>query len=386
MPARSAPLQPAEILRRLVSFRTVSTDSNLDLIAYCRALLDEHGIACQIFPAPDRCKAGLAAAVGPQIGAGVVLSGHTDVVPVEGQSWISDPWTLARREGRYFGRGTADMKSFLALALAAMVRAADLPLRRPLTLVFSYDEELGCEGGKLLAKAMAARYPRPALVVVGEPTSMRVVDGHKAYLSLRTEIRGAAVLFSRADLGASATAAAAQLISLCDVRMRRNARTAAHPRFTPPYTTLNCGLVGGGTAVSTVAETAWFTTDIRCVPEEDPDDYLAWFRHHARRLEERMRRRNPNCSVEVELLTRIPGLAPDPSASALAAGWSDSDEAATVSYGTEAGLFQEQGWPCVVCGPGEIMQAHCADEFIAEDQLAAGAAFMDKAAHWLTRE
>jgi acetylornithine deacetylase len=384
--AANVELQPVELLARLVSFRTVSSDSNLDLIDYCRALLEPHGIACRVFPELGGRKASLAATLGPQVEGGVVLSGHTDVVPVEGQDWSSDPWTLARREGRCYGRGTTDMKSFLALALAAMVGAAQLRLKRPLTLAFSYDEEVGCEGGKLLAKSMAARYARPALVVVGEPTSMRVVEGHKAYLSLRTQITGVAVHSSRADLGVSAAAAAARLISLCDARMRRNAAAAAHPGFTPPYTTLNCGLVGGGTAVSTVAETAWFTTDVRCVPGEDPAAYLAWFSRHARRLEVSMRQSDPRCRVEVELLTRIPGLAPERAASALAAGWCESDEVATVSYGTEAGLFQEQGWPSVVCGPGDILQAHRADEFIAESQLAAGEAFLDKAVHWLTRD
>jgi len=384
--ATNAELQPAEILARLVSFRTVSSDSNLNLIGYCRALLEPHGVACQLFPTPDGRKASLAATVGPQVEDGVVLSGHTDVVPVDGQDWSSDPWALVRRDGRYFGRGTTDMKSFLALALAATVRAAQLPLKRPLTLAFSYDEEVGCEGGKLLAKAMSRQYARPALVVVGEPTSMRVVEGHKAYLSLRTQVTGVAVHSSRADLGVSATAAAARLILLCDARMRRNAAASARPGFTPPYTTLNCGLVGGGTAVSTVAETAWLTTDIRCVPGEDPAAYLAWFSRHARRLELSMRQRDPRCSVEIELLTRIPGLAPDPTASALAAGWCESDAVSTVSYGTEAGLFQEQGWPSVVCGPGDILQAHRADEFIAESELAAGGAFMEKAAHWLAQD
>lgn len=383
---RKSEVDPVDQLRRLVSFRTVSADGNLDLIDYCRTLLDERGIACQVFPSADGRKASLAATVGPQVEGGVVLSGHTDVVPVEGQSWSSHPWTLTRRGSRLFGRGTADMKSFLALALAAMARAANLPLKRPLTLAFSYDEEVGCEGGKLLAEAMATAYPRPTLVVVGEPTSVRVVEGHKSYLSFRTNVTGVAVHSSRADLGVSAIAHAARLMSLATERMRRNAAASAHPDFAPPYTTLNCGLVGGGTAVSTVAETAWFTTDIRCVPGERPADYLAWFKRHARLTEASMRRRDPRCRVEIEVLTRIPGLAPERTAGVLAAQWTGSVEASTVSYGTEAGLFQEQGWPAVVCGPGDILQAHRADEFIEERQLAAGATFLDRAVQWLAHD
>lgn len=376
---------PAEILQRLIGFRTVSSDSNLDLIRYCRDLLQEHGIACRIFPSSDGRNASLAATIGPQVEGGVVLSGHTDVVPVAGQDWTSDPWTLVRREGRYFGRGTTDMKSFLALALAATRCALNVPLQRPLTLAFSYDEEVGCEGGKQLAKAMVTQYPRPAVVLVGEPTMLQVVAGHKAYLAIRTRITGSAVHSSRADLGVSAIEAAARLIALCGSRMRRNARKGDALDFEPPYTTLNCGLVGGGTAVSTVAEAAWFTTDIRCVPGERPADHLAWFRRQAHRLKDEMRERDSRCRVEIEVVTTIPGLAPDRAAASLAAGWAAGRETKTVSYGTEAGLFQEQGWPSIVCGPGDILQAHRADEFIAESQLVEGATFLRRAVQWLAR-
>ncbi|MGE0503446.1 MAG: acetylornithine deacetylase [Rhizobiaceae bacterium] len=375
-----------DILQRLISFPTVSANSNLDLIAYCRRLLGAAGIDCRLYPSADGGKAGLAAVVGPMVTGGVVLSGHSDVVPTDGQTWTSDPWVLTKRGARLHARGAADMKGFLALALSAAVRAATQPLKRPLVLAVSYDEEIGCAGGKILARTMATDFPRPAIVIVGEPTRLEVVDGHKSYLSFKTTITGRAIHSSRADLGVSAIAAAAQLIALCSARMRRNARVSRAHTFEPPYTTINCGLIEGGTGVSTVAETAAFTTDIRCVPGERPADYASWFKGHARRLEKRMRELHRGCGIVIDELTRIPGLEPDKEAARMVARWSGTGQAGTVSYGTEAGLFQEQGWPTVVCGPGDIIQAHCADEFIEESEIARAAIFLDRAVRWLSED
>jgi acetylornithine deacetylase len=334
---RGADIDTVEIVRRLIAFRTVSADSNLNLIHHCRNLLESHGIGCELFLSSDRQKANLSATIGPQVPGDMVLSGHTDVVPTEGQKWSRDPWTLSKRDGRFIGRGTVDMKSFLALALVAMAQAANQPLRRPLTLAFSYDEEVGCEGGKLLATA----FRRPALVVVGEPSSMRIVKGHKSYLSFGTEVTGIAVHSSRADLGVSARPRGA-----ADVAMRR-ADAAQRRPF--PASRFRAALHDAQLR----HRWRWHRR------QHSRRDHLVYDRYplcpggKAGRLSRlvqtpRASRRGKHARagsalrINIEVLTSIPGLAPDRSACVLAAEWSKHMEASTVSYGTEAGLFRSR--------------------------------------------
>lgn len=378
-----------DLLARLVAFRTVSSASNLDLIAFCQAYLHTHGVASELVLSPDGQKANLYATIGPNLPGGVVLSGHVDVVPVEGQQWATDPWTMTAREGRLYGRGTADMKGFVALALAAVPHFARAGLRRPIHLALSYDEEVGCRGGRLLIKELAARLPTPCAVIVGEPTRNRIANGHKSYTELLTRIRGHAVHSGRKDLGASAVSAAVRLIRWLDEteEYNRTHADAGRPPFTPGYTTLHCGWIAGGTNATTVAENASFTTDIRAVPWEDPADYVARLREFAQReVAPALHTVHADCAVDIEVLTDIPGLMPEPAGTAegLMRGICRHATATSVPFGTEAGLFQAAGWSTVVCGPGDILQAHRADEYIELAQLAEGAQMMQGLARALS--
>lgn len=383
-------LEPVcNLLRRLVAFRTVSSASNLELIAFCQSHLRQHGVHSQLVTSVDGLKANLYATIGPQVAGGVVLSGHVDVVPVEGQSWRSDPWTLTERDGRLYGRGTADMKGFVAVVLAAVPHLAGAGLRRPIHLALSYDEEVGCKGGRLLIRELASRIPTPCAVVVGEPTRNRIANGHKSYTELLTRIKGFAVHSGRKDLGASAVSAAARMIRWLDEveAANRAGADASRPAFTPGYTTLHCGWMAGGSNATTVAEHASFTTDIRAVPWEDPMDYVARLRQFAtHEVQPELRSIRPDCGVEIEVLSDIPGLMPekDGVAEGLLRSICRHRTASSVAYGTEAGLFQAAGWSTVVCGPGDILQAHRADEYIEPSQLAECAEMMQGLARSLT--
>ena len=369
-------VSPREMLARLVAFPSVSTSSNLDIISFCREWLAQHGVESRLVMSPEGDKANLYATIGPMVKGGVVLSGHTDVVPVEGQAWTSDPWTLTERNGRLYGRGSTDMKGFDALVLALVPDMVKAPLRRPIHIALSYDEELACRGAPAMVREMADAIPMPAAVIVGEPTRHAVVTGHKASIQLRTEVTGHAIHSSRIDQGVSAVMTAARLITWLEDVMEENRRKAdPSSGFEPPYTTLHCGIVQGGTAGNIVASSAWFLTDIRAIPNESPSDYLDRFRAYARDvLEPRMKEIAPETGIAIEPLSDIPGLRPevDGSAEQLARRLTGDDGTHVVAYGTEAGLFQKAGWSTVVCGPGDIAQAHQPDEYIEVSELEAG--------------
>jgi acetylornithine deacetylase len=369
-------LTPQEMLARLVAFPSVSTTSNLDIIHFCRDWLAQHGVESRLVPSPEGDKANLYATIGPQVEGGVVLSGHTDVVPVEGQNWSTDPWTLTERDGRLYGRGACDMKGFDALVLALVPEMTRAPLKRPVHIALSYDEELACRGAPSMVREMAATLPKPAAVIVGEPTRHAVVTGHKASVQLITRVTGRAVHSSRIDQGVSAVMQAARLITWHEDTMEENRRRAgADSPFEPPYTTLHCGIVQGGAAANVVASQAWFYSDIRAVPTESPLDYLERYRAYARdRVEPRMRAIAPETGIAIEILSEIPGLKPedDGEAERLTRRLTGDNGTHVVAYGTEAGIFQGVGWSSVVCGPGDIAQAHQPDEYIEVSELAAG--------------
>jgi acetylornithine deacetylase len=364
------------MLARLVAFPSVSSAGNLDIIAFCRDWLASHGVESRLVMSPEGDKANLYATIGPLVEGGVVLSGHTDVVPVEGQSWSSDPWTLTERNGRLYGRGATDMKGFDALVLALVPDMVRSPLKRPVHIALSYDEEVACRGAPAMVREMAATLPKPAAVIVGEPTRHAVVTGHKASIQLTTRVTGRAVHSSRIDQGVSAVMVAARLITWHDDVMSEN-RRAADPNnaFEPPYTTLHCGMVQGGAAANVVATSAWFSTDIRAVPTEDPWAYLERYRAYARdAVEPAMRTVAPESGIAIEVVSDIPGLRPEAEGEAerLARLITGDNGSHVVSYGTEAGLFQRAGWSTVVCGPGDIAQAHQPDEYIEASELVAG--------------
>jgi acetylornithine deacetylase len=369
-------VSPREMLARLVAFPSVSTSSNLDIISFCRDWLASHGVDSRLVMSPEGDKANLYATIGPQVAGGVVLSGHTDVVPVEGQAWTSDPWTLTERDGRLYGRGSTDMKGFDALVLALVPEMVNAPLKRPVHIALSYDEELACRGAPSMVREMSERIPMPAAVIVGEPTRHAVVTGHKASVQHLAEVTGRAVHSSRLDQGVSAVMNAARLITWLDDATEENRRKADPSNgFEPPYTTLHCGIVEGGTAANIVASSAWFYTDIRAIPAENPWDYVERFRAFARdTLEPRMKAIAPEAGIAIELVSEIPGLRPeaDGGAERLARRLTGDNGTHVVAYGTEAGLFQEAGWSTIVCGPGDIAQAHQPDEYIEISELEAG--------------
>jgi acetylornithine deacetylase len=372
-------LTPKEMLAKLVSFNTESERSNLDLIHFCRDYLASHGVESTLVPSPDGQKANLYATIGPKADGGVVLSGHTDVVPVAGQNWTSDPWALAERNGKLYGRGTCDMKGFDAIALALVPEMVAAPLKRPVHIALSYDEEVGCRGARIMVKAMTAAGLKPSAVIVGEPSMMQVVTGHKGGTRLRTTVRGHAVHSSRVDVGVPAVMVAGKLIDWHNQVMAENkARTPADNGFEPPYTTLHVGVVQGGTAVNITAEHCMFSHEVRVIPGEEGANYVARYQETAAELEAQMKAIAPETGITVEITSSTPPLGPEVQgeAEALARRLTGDNGSHVVAYGTEGGLFQGEGWSTVVCGPGDIAQAHQPDEFITVAQLDAGAAFV----------
>jgi acetylornithine deacetylase len=379
-------LNAREMMARLVAFPTVSRDSNLDLIAFVQDYLAGHGVESRLVHDETGTKANLYAQIGPSVPGGVVLSGHTDVVPVDGQNWTSDPFRVVERDGRLHGRGTCDMKGFDALGLALVPEMLKAELKRPVQIALSYDEEVGHRGVPSLIAAMRETLPPAAAVFVGEPTSMQVVTQHKGGCSLNTRLRGHEVHSSLVHTGVSAVMNAARLINWHAERMEEN-RAAAEALgedapgvlFTPPYTTLHNGMIQGGTAGNITAKDCWFTSDIRCLPDESGDDWLARYRAECARVEADMRAVHPDTGISIDVRLCAPGCRQetDGEAERLARLLTGDNGAHAVSYGTEAGHFQNQGgYSVCVCGPGSIDQAHQADEYVSIAQLAAGEAFM----------
>jgi len=373
-------LSPAEMLERLVAFPTVSSETNLPLIAFVEDYLASHGVPSTRVPSPCGEKASLFATIGPQVEGGVVLSGHTDVVPAREEGWTTDPFRLARRAGRLFGRGTADMKGFDALALAAVPDMVAARLNAPIHIALSYDEEVGCKGAPDLVAAMVDAIAPPRAVIVGEPTMMRPVVGHKASFSFHAEVTGRACHSSRIDLGVSAVTTAARLVAWLDDRMADN-RAAADPAcpFAPPWTTVHVGMIEGGVAPNVVAAHCRFVCDVRALPGDEPKAVLDRFERHVREdVEPAMKAVAPEAGVRIVPRSNVPGLEPeeDGEAARLVRALTGAIGGDVVSYGTEAGIFQAAGWSCVVCGPGDIGVAHQANECLEETQLAAGERFM----------
>ena len=373
-------LSPEAMLARLVSFPTVSRGSNLDLVSFVEDYLGRFGVAAHRVPDATGEKAGLFARIGPAEPGGVVLSGHSDVVPAEEGEWSSDPFRLVERDGRLHGRGACDMKGFCAIALALVPEMARARRRRPIFLALSRDEELGCLGAPGLIDALLLSEPRPEAVIVGEPTEMRVVTGHKSGWGYRARVRGHPVHSSLMHRGVSAVMEAARLIAWMGNAVEENARAAgpAGEGFDPPYTTLHAGRIEGGTADNVTAAECWFSGEIRALPSDSLARWQERLRAEARRIEARMQAVHPGASIEIETRMDLPGCVPEPGGAAerLARALTGDGAAHVVSYMTEAGQFQARGLSTVVCGPGSIAQAHQPDEFIARSELEAGTRFL----------
>ncbi len=369
-------------MARLVSFPTVSRDSNLPLIDWVEAYLASHGIEAHRWPDPDQPhKAALFAHVGPWEEGAIVLSGHTDVVPVDGQPWDSDPFEVVERDGKLYGRGTCDMKGFDALAIWALVEAHHAGVKRPLQLALSFDEEVGCTGAPPMIEAMQPVLPKGSAVIVGEPSMMKAVTGHKGGFGYDTHVVGFEVHSSIMHTGVNAIMSAAPLIHWANKRNAEN--MAAEPSdlaamFDPPFTTCHVGQITGGTAHNITAKDCWFAMDFRVVPGEDPDQWRDAYFAEVREVEARMQAAHPEARIELDQRFRVPALQPEEEgeAEALVRAITGDNGSNVVSYGTEAGQFQEAGYSAVVCGPGDIAQAHQPNEYITVAQFEAGHAFM----------
>ncbi len=388
----SPPELPASLpwIERLVRIDTTSRNSNLELIEVLEAEMHRLGLAPERLPSPDGAKANLVLtlpAADGATGGGVVLSGHTDVVPVDGQAWHSDPFTPELREGRLYGRGTADMKSFIGVIMHLLPDLAAASLSRPLHLAFSYDEEVGCLGGAEIAAYLGARSEPPEVCVVGEPSSMRVIAGHKSSNVVELVFHGRAAHSSLTPEGVNAVEYAARAVTA--VRALADARRAEGPyddAYRVPWTTAGVNLIDGGIASNTVPERCRLVYDFRTIAGDEPQAVVDQITAEARRLEAEMQAEQPEARVEVNVGPQVPGLetSTDGPAYTLAVDLGGSPSSDKVTYGTEAGQFANAGIDAVVCGPGDIAQAHAANEYVELAQIAACERFVQRLLAQLT--
>ncbi|MGR3505123.1 MAG: acetylornithine deacetylase [Paracoccaceae bacterium] len=374
-------LSPLQLMEKLVSFPTVSRDSNLPLVDWVEDYLNGHGIAAHRHYNDDNNKASLFAHVGPEVAGGLVLSGHTDVVPVDGQPWAADPYTVVERDGKYFGRGTCDMKGFDALAIWALVEAHHRGVKRPLQLALSYDEEVGCVGAPPMIERMLDVLPKASAVIVGEPSMMKAVTGHKGGQGFWTHVIGFEVHSSIMHTGVNAIMYGAKLIEWANaVNAENKARTPGPlaAMFDPPWTTAHVGTIQGGTAHNITAKDCRFGMDFRAVPGETLTDWRDRYLERVRAVEAEMQAVHPSARIEITEKFEVPALKPEAEGEAetLVRAITGDNGGHVVSYATEAGQFQERGYSAVVCGPGDIAQAHQPDEYITKAQFEAGHDFM----------
>jgi acetylornithine deacetylase len=371
-----------EVLEALVGFDTTSRNSNLPLVEWVEAWLDRWGVAHERVPDKSGNKANVWATIGPAGVPGIILSGHTDVVPVDGQSWSSDPFRLTERNGRLYGRGATDMKGFDACCLAAVPDMVAAPLARPIHLALSYDEEVGCVGVRGMIARLKQAKVQPAACFVGEPTEMGVVIGHKGKRSFRVSVHGKTCHSSLAPHGVNAVEYAARLIVKIREIGERLARSGARdPLYDVPYTTTHTGVVRGGTALNIVPDVCTFEFEFRPLATDDVEQLADEVMAHAReQLEPQMRAVDPASHITFAEMSEFPGLETSAASdvAGLAKRLAGNDGHGKVAYGTEGGLFARAGIPTVVIGPGSIEQAHKADESIAVAQLEACGAFLDR--------
>ena len=376
-------LTPFEIMETLISFPTVSRESNIPLIDWVADYLFCHGIESHRYVDPDQPKHALFAHVGPWEEGAVVLSGHTDVVPVDGQPWDTDPFSVVEKNGKYYGRGTCDMKGFDALALWALVEAHHSELQQPLQIALSFDEEIGCTGAPPMIAAMQPVLPKGAAAIIGEPSTMQAVTGHKGGIGFDTHLVGFEVHSSLLHTGVNAIMAGAKLIEWANEMNSQNMAakpTALEAMFDPPFTTVHVGMISGGTAHNITAKDCKFAMDFRVVPGEDKDKWATAYLKKVREVEAQMQAVVPDTRIDISERFDVPALQPeeDGAAETMVRQITGDNASHKVSYGTEAGQFQDAGYSAVICGPGDIAQAHQPNEFIEVAQFEAGHDFMKK--------
>lgn len=378
----------ADMLARLVAFDTTSRNANLGLIGFVRDWLDANDVPYRVSTDSSGQKANLHAIIGPHEAGGIALSGHVDTVPVDGQAWSGDPFTLRRQDGRLTARGACDMKGFVAACLAAVPELRARSLTKPLHLFITYDEEVGCNGARRLIEDIAESALRPALCIVGEPTGMQPVLAHKGKLNVGVRVRGLTGHSSEPARGVNAVQAAGEAIAWVAGEARRLAvQGPFEDGFDPAHTTIHVGTVSGGTILNIIPERAEFVMEWRHIPADDPHAHLARFQAHvAAQIEPAMHAVSPATGFDYEVQLEMPGLSlpPDHALTTLVKQLTGANATGKVSYGTEGGYYERAAIPSIVCGPGHIAQAHQPDEWIAQSQLDACDAFIRRLADRLS--
>lgn len=378
-----------EVLKYLVSFPVLGGQSNLSILSYIESILDDHQVSWTLVPNDSGDKASLHCRIGPAVDGGVILSGHTDVVPVDGQEWTTDPFVLTDKgDGKLYGRGSCDMKGFIACCLAALPQWVKAPLTKPVYFAFSYDEEIGCLSAPALAKAIKDGYEEtPAYAIIGEPSRMQPIVGQKGICVYETTVQGSAGHSSRIRTEVSAVHEAAKLILWLENKMN-SLIEAGHTddRFSPNHTSLHSGMIQGGIAPNVIADRCTFTWDVRAIPADDTASIQAEFEAFCREQEKEMQKRFPKARIRTTMHHPIVPPLDTPTHLPVVdviKKLTKRNDLGTVSYAAEAGQFAEAGFQSVICGPGDIAQAHRADEFIEMSQLRKGMDFQRQLINYL---
>ena len=378
--AESLTQTSVDLLQSLVGFNSVSSLSNLPLIEFIEHYLRGFGVHCQRVPSPDGTKSNLLARIGPEVADGIVLSGHTDVVPVEGQQWDSDPFTLTPRGDLLYGRGTADMKSFIAVCLALVPYFVALNPKKPIWFAFSYDEEVGCLGAPHLLDHIVKHVPMPAFAIIGEPTMMQVVTAHKGVISFETTVHGLEGHSSQPHLGVNAVQVACDLVNFLNgLATELSGSGMRDERFNPVYSTVHVGLIHGGTARNIIPKECSFQWEIRPLPGENYDALIKRYHDRCDTLRTTMKKTFSGADISTRPMSRMAGVTLPSSAHGSCQSvmrCAQTNRELAVSFGTEAGVFNEHGVPAIICGPGNIEQAHKPNECIERSQIQACVEFL----------
>lgn len=376
------------ILKKLISFNTTSINSNLELMRYVTNYLQSYGVKSKLIYNSEKSKANLYASIGDTNKPGIILSGHTDTVPVTGQSWSKPPFQLTEENEHYYGRGTSDMKTFIATVLASVPKMQTKKLHTPIHISLSYDEEIGCLGVRSLIDMLKDEPIKAAACIIGEPTLMQVASSHKGKLAAKVTVVGKECHSGMAPYGVNAINFAARLVSKLEkIALDKQENGPFEEGYEIPYSTIHTGVINGGTALNIVPKVCEFHFEIRNIATEDPRQILASFTHYCETLEQEMKQTDPNCSIKIAITTEYPGLNTPENSEVVSfvRKLAQSTANTSINFGTEGGLFSSQlGIPTVICGPGSMQQGHKPDEFIHKQQIIKSEAFLDKLIHELS--